>query len=707
MRSTGERRRAMPLVAGFGAALISLTSLLGTSALDGNPADAVTSAPTAEYSGGQMMAADPNGGYWTIDGAGDVTAYGGALDFGSPAQSHITLSQPIVGMAASPDGGGYWLVASDGGIFSYGDAAFYGSTGAIHLNKPIVGMASTPDGGGYWLVASDGGIFSYGDAQFFGSTGAIHLNQPIVGMAATPDGAGYWLVASDGGIFSYGDADFYGSTGAIRLDQPIVGMAASPDGGGYWLVAADGGIFSYGDATFSGSTAGTGSNALGIVVNPPQYSYALVSRSGSATYFGRRHRSDNSGSSGGSAGITTTTTPPPATTTTTSPPATTTTTSPPATTTTTSPPATTTTTSPPTTTTTTSPPTTTTTTSPPTTTTTTKPPTTTTTTKPPTTTTTTSPPTTTTTTTPTSSGPLLGSYDGAADPSGAQSFASETNTTASIYSDYMDGSTWSNMVGTPGSPPWVISQIKGKLGSMRLVLSVPLVSAGYSSPQAAIAAYAANPTSWDSEFTTLSQNLMADGFSNAIIRLMWEPGAFIYSNEDLTTAANYATLWRDAHTAMMAVSGAQFQWAWYYDTGFDTTTNNTAYPGDADVNYVTNDFYDQSWQGSPCSAPYNGSNFTQAQETCIWTNNYSHMLSALTTFASAHNKPIGIGEYGVIDRSDGHGGGDDPYWISQFSAWLKANNVAWASYFNFDATNLNSLLSDFPNSLTAAKSDLG
>ena len=152
------------------------------------------------------MAADPNGGYWTVTWLGVITAHGAAPLFGSPALSGVRLTKPIIGMAATPDGQGYWLVASDGGVFTYGDAQFYGSTGAIHLNQPIVGMAATPDGQGYWLVASDGGIFTYGDAQFYGSTGAIHLNQPIVGMAATPDGQGYWLVASDGGIFTYGDA---------------------------------------------------------------------------------------------------------------------------------------------------------------------------------------------------------------------------------------------------------------------------------------------------------------------------------------------------------------------------------------------------------------------------------------------------------------------------------------------------------------------
>ncbi len=234
------------------------------------------------YSGGRYLAADPNGGYWTVNWAGVVTAHGGAPSFGSPATSNIHLNQPIVGMAATPDGGGYWLVASDGGIFTFGDASFDGSTGAIHLNQPIVGMAATPDGGGYWLVASDGGIFTFGDASFDGSTGAIHLNQPIVGMAATPDGGGYWLVASDGGIFTFGDASFDGSTGAIHLNQPIIGMASTPDGGGYWLVASDGGIFTFGDASFQGTFGSIGNSIIGIVVNPTTSDYTLVESDGTS-----------------------------------------------------------------------------------------------------------------------------------------------------------------------------------------------------------------------------------------------------------------------------------------------------------------------------------------------------------------------------------------------------------------------------------------
>ncbi|MFZ0250567.1 MAG: hypothetical protein WAL61_11535, partial [Acidimicrobiales bacterium] len=179
--------------------------------------------------------------------------------------------------------------------------------------------------------------------------------------------------------------------------------------------------------------------------------------------------------------------------------------------------------------------------------------------------------------------PLLGSYDGAANPSGASSFAGETGTSASIYSDYAAGQNeswtdWDNTIA------WLIPQLKGKLGSSRLELSVPLASGGYSSEAAALAAFAANPATYDANMTSLAQTLVSNGFSNAIIRLMWEPQELgLYSNDDLTSAANYAALFRDAHTAMAAVSGASFQWAWYWEANFDSNTNNTAYPGNAYV----------------------------------------------------------------------------------------------------------------------------
>ncbi len=225
-------------------------------------------------------------GYYEVDAAGDVAAFGGAQCYG--AMTGTVLSQPIVGMATDSSGQGYWLVARDGGIFAFGDAQFHGSTGGIHLNQPIVGMASDSSGLGYWLVASDGGIFAFGDAVFHGSTGGIHLNKPVVGMTADAFGSGYWLVATDGGIFSFGDAVFHGSTGGIHLNKPVVGMTSDSLGLGYWLVASDGGIFSFGDAVFHGSTGGIVLNRpiIGMASDSAGLGYWLMASDGGIFSFG-------------------------------------------------------------------------------------------------------------------------------------------------------------------------------------------------------------------------------------------------------------------------------------------------------------------------------------------------------------------------------------------------------------------------------------
>ena len=159
-------------------------------------------------------------------------------------------------VAADPNGTGYWIIHPDGGVFSFGGAPFRGSLLGlgIHVND-IVGVAATPDGGGYWLAGSDGGVFSLGDATYMGSMGGKALNAPIVGIAANADGAGYFLVASDGGIFAFGDAHFAGSMGDKPLNKPMVAMTAD-SAGGYWLVASDGGLFSFGGAPYLGSMGG-------------------------------------------------------------------------------------------------------------------------------------------------------------------------------------------------------------------------------------------------------------------------------------------------------------------------------------------------------------------------------------------------------------------------------------------------------------------
>jgi hypothetical protein len=589
--------RALPLV--FLRAIASLV-LIPTIALGlatvlstgSGPASAAGAARSGSYSGGIMMGADPNGGYWTVTPAGAVTAHGGAPAMGSPALSNLRLAQPIVGMSATTDGNGYWLVASDGGIFSYGDATFYGSTGGMHLNKPIVGMSSTNDGKGYWLVASDGGIFSYGDATFYGSTGSIRLNKPVVGMGVTTDGNGYWLVASDGGIFSYGDAMFYGSTGSIRLNLPIVGMAPTADGHGYWLVGFDGGIFTFGDAGFYGSTAGWSVYAYGVIVNPANPGYTVVAANGLPVQFGPG-LNPNAQSAFGL---------------------------------------------------------------------------------------------------------QQGAYASSPTPAGMAAFAQQTKTAPTVASLYLPGNNgWANLDGQGGSLNY-LGQQYGRSG-YTLAVGVPIIPTDSSgTPVGTVAQGAAG--SFNLSYIELAQTLVSEGLSNAYLRLGWEfDGSWMPWNATTPSAeASYAAYFRQIVTAMRSVSGEEFRFVWNPDAGAFTQSGYSvaaAYPGNAYVDVIGLDAYDQSW-----AVPQTPAN--------AWSSTTLPSLTAAQQFASSNGKPLAFSEWGVTIRSDGHGLGDDPYFVNQMVAWMKSNNVTYESYFDANSGGVNSLMTggSFPSSLAAFSADL-
>ena len=572
-------------------------------------------------------------------------------------------------MTADPSGG-YWTVTPAGAVTPHGSAPALGSPALsnLHLTRPVVGLAATPDGNGYWIVASDGGIFNYGDAAFFGSTGAIHLNRPIVGMAATADGDGYWLIASDGGIFNYGDAAFYGSTGAIRLNLPIVGLAPTPDGQGYWLVAFDGGIFTFGDAAYYGSTAGKGTYAYGLIVDPAVGGYSVVTADGSATAFGPSAPAADTPPSS-PPGTTTTTRPARSTTTTTRPAATTTSTRAPSTTTTTHVPGTTTTTR-----------------------------------GSGTTTTTGAPGTTTTTGLATASAlsnGLLqqGAYVASATPSGMTSFARQTETSPVVATDYLPGNAgWAGMDGSGGSLNWLLTPWQGS--GYTLSLGVPIIPTNSSG--AAVGTLAQGATgAFNSYYVTLAQTLVAGGQSNAYLRLGWEfDGSWMPWGATTPSAeANFASYFQQIVTAMRSVSEEQFRFVWNPDAGAFTQSGYSvaaAYPGNAYVDVIGLDAYDQSWA-------------TPQTPTNAWTSTTLPSLTAAAQFASSNGKPLAFCEWGVAIRSDGHGLGDDPYFINQMVAWMRGNNVTYESLFDANSGGVNSLLTggSFPSSLAAFSADLG
>jgi hypothetical protein len=64
-------------------------------------------------------------------------------------------------------------------------------------------------------------------------------------------------------------------------------------------------------------------------------------------------------------------------------------------------------------------------------------------------------------------------------------------------------------------------------------------------------------------------------------------------------------------------------------------------------------------------------------------------------FAAAHGKPRSFPEWGTGTRPDGHGGGDDPLFITNMLGWMRQGGpVAYECYWNYRAGDYDAKLSD-------------
>ena len=126
--------------------------------------------------------------------------------------------------------------------------------------------------------------------------------------------------------------------------------------------------------------------------------------------------------------------------------------------------------------------------------------------------------------------------------------------------------------------------------------------------------------------------------------------------------ASFAAYFRQIVTAMRSVSGEQFRFVWNPDAGAFTQSGYSvaaAYPGNAYVDVIGLDAYDQSW-----ATPQTPAN--------AWASTTLPSLTAAQQFASSNGKPLAFCEWGVAIRSDGHGLGDDPYYVNQMVAWMQS-----------------------------------
>ncbi len=296
-----------------------------------------------------------------------------------------------------------------------------------------------------------------------------------------------------------------------------------------------------------------------------------------------------------------------------------------------------------------------------------------------------------------------GVYAGAGKPSGVAAFDAATGTRSTIASDFLpaDGG-WAGMDGAGGRDAWQLNAAWSGT-SYQLSLGVPIIPSDSSGNPVGTLAQGATGA-YNSYFVTLAQTLIAAGKSNAYLRLGWEFDGtwFSWRATNPTDEANFAHYFDQIVIAMRAVPGENFKFVWNPDAAAFTTPGynvTLAYPGSSYVDAIGLDAYDQVWL-SDAQTPANA-----------WGESLLPALNAAHQFAAAQGKPLAITEWGAIIRPDGHGLGDDPTYIANFTSWMKnpANNIIFESYFDFDADGLNSFLTggQFPNSLAALRVDIG
>jgi hypothetical protein len=297
-----------------------------------------------------------------------------------------------------------------------------------------------------------------------------------------------------------------------------------------------------------------------------------------------------------------------------------------------------------------------------------------------------------------------GSVNGIKSPYGANNcdaYAAWLNRKVIWAEDNQPGD-WGNVEGQSWQlQPW--GQWVDAVPGRRFILGVAIIPGAWDGSGPKTGLDANKPVSFEEgatgayneHYKKLAEKLVKYHLGNSILRLGVEfnGGWFAWHVKGEGKAAAFAGYWKQIVTTMRAVPGAEkLQFCWnpgaccYCDFKPDT-----AWPGDEYVDYVGLDFYDDSYASNTYPIAKTASpEEAEAIHEKVWDTVYMNGAFGLAywkKFAETHNKPLCFPEWGEDNKPDHHGGGDDPYFIEQMYKFIytPANNVAWHSYFDYQA----------------------
>ncbi|GAT32677.1 glycosyl hydrolase family 26 [Terrimicrobium sacchariphilum] len=246
----------------------------------------------------------------------------------------------------------------------------------------------------------------------------------------------------------------------------------------------------------------------------------------------------------------------------------------------------------------------------------------------------------------------------------------------------------------------------------RLVLSVPLLPGPPDGSGPRTGDGGGKPVSlvqgasgaYNEYFRELARTLVAGQLGNSILRLGWEWNGNWYAWKVLNSedAHHFAAYWRQIVNTMRSVPGTEnLTFDWNVTSGFPMAFDPMeAYPGNAFVDYIGIDVYDQTWMSSAKfpkgvypPPPGAGEQEIAARHEAAWSQAIAAAsawgIDYWQAFADRHGKPLTIPEWGLIQRPEpnNRGGSDNPYFIQRMFEYIQDpdHHVYFASYFDFDA----------------------
>jgi hypothetical protein len=221
---------------------------------------------------------------------------------------------------------------------------------------------------------------------------------------------------------------------------------------------------------------------------------------------------------------------------------------------------------------------------------------------------------------------------------------------------YLPGDLWVNIEGRPEFlRPWAEWRKAEK--DRQFVLNVPMLEhneAGLPDREIIGRLRAGAAGAYDHHFRRLAQRLVRLGVPDTVVVLGWEMNGVTYSHRCGPAPGAWREYWRSIVTTMRSVPGERFRFDFAPTRGRDAIPWTRCYPGDAYVDILGMDSYDQP-----------------PGETFRDQVRQPYGLRHQVDFAKEHGKEISYPEWGLFR------GGDNPEYVRAMIRWIRTHEPVY------------------------------